>query len=478
MPLELGTVALSSASVEPYRQLLALDEWETFLKIMRQAGMQLHGRTIWNINSTAHGGGVAEMLAWEIPYERGLGMDTRWLVIEGDTQFFSFTKRLHALLHGVAANGSTISEAERTAYERTQARNLELLVDRIRPGDVVILHDPQPAGLIPDLVRHGCRVIWRCHIGVDQPNQIARDAWTFLLPAVRAAHATVFSRPAYVWEGLDRTKVEIIHPAIDAFTPKNQEMDDDTVGAILRATGILLSDSDGSEPSFRRRDGIRGKVTGATDLFPNTRLRADARLVVQVSRWDRLKDPVGVMDGFASFVAPRAEGDLILAGPGASAVADDPEEPAVLREVQDRWQRLPTPVRDRIHLARLPMDDEDENAAVVNALQRRAQVVVQKSLREGFGLTVAEAMWKARPVVASRVGGIQDQIEDRVSGVLIDDPGDLAAFGGAIVELLGHENDAQRLGAAAKARVRREFLAPRLLIQQAQLMASTLRSAE
>jgi trehalose synthase len=115
---------------------------------------------------------------------------------------------------------------------------------------------------------------------------------------------------------------------------------------------------------------------------------------------------------------------------------------------------------------------------VVNALQRRAQVVVQKSLREGFGLTVAEAMWKARPVVASRVGGIQDQIEDRVSGVLIDDPGDLAAFGGAIVELLGHENDAQRLGAAAKARVRREFLAPRLLIQQAQLMASTLRSAE
>jgi trehalose synthase len=295
---------------------------------------------------------------------------------------------------------------------------------------------------------------------------------------VRAAHATVFSRPAYVWEGLDRTKVEIIHPAIDAFTPKNQEMDDDTVGAILRATGILLSDSDGSEPSFRRRDGIRGKVTGATDLFPNTRLRADARLVVQVSRWDRLKDPVGVMDGFASFVAPRAEGDLILAGPGASAVADDPEEPAVLREVQDRWQRLPTPVRDRIHLARLPMDDEDENAAVVNALQRRAQVVVQKSLREGFGLTVAEAMWKARPVVASRVGGIQDQIEDRVSGVLIDDPGDLAAFGGAIVELLGRENDAQRLGAAAKARVRREFLAPRLLIQQAQLMASTLRSAE
>ena len=478
MPLELSTVALSSAAIEPFRELLEAAEWQTFARTMREAAAQLHDRTIWNINSTAHGGGVAEMLAWEISYERGVGMDSRWLVIEGDTGFFTFTKRLHALLHGVAADGSTITQAEQAGYAQTLARNAQALIGRVRSADVVILHDPQTAGLIPHLVRHGCRVVWRCHIGVDQPNQVARDAWQFLLPAVGAAHATVFSRRAYIWEGLDRRKVKIIYPAIDAFTPKNQEMDGKTVAAVLHATGILADGAAGGEPTFRRRDGSPVRVQRATELFPETRIPADAPLVVQVSRWDRLKDPRGVMDGFAEFVAPKVDGHLVLAGPGVSAVADDPEEPAVLREVQDRWHRLSPSVRERIHLARLPMDDQDENAAIVNALQRGARVVVQKSIREGFGLTVAEAMWKARPVVASRVGGIQDQIQDKMSGRLIDDPNDLAAFGAAIVELLDHPADAERLGAGAKARVRREFLAPQLLMEQAQLVGRLLRSAE
>jgi len=478
MPLDLDTVQLRSASIEPFRELLEPTEWNTFTRAMREVAARAHDRTIWNVNSTAHGGGVAEMLAWQIPYERGVGMDSRWLVIEGDIRFFTFTKRLHALLHGIEADGSTISAGERAVYEETLARNSEALTGRLRSDDIVILHDPQTAGLIPPLVRHGCRVVWRCHIGVDQPNQVARAAWTFLLPAVRAADATVFSRRAYVWEGLDAKKVEIIYPAIDAFTPKNQEMEPDTVGAILRATGILAPDAYGGQPSFRRRDGSPARVERISELFPETKPPADARLVVQVSRWDRLKDPVGVLDGFAAYVAPRVEVHLILAGPGVSAVADDPEEAGVLAEVQDAWQRLPLEARERTHLARLPMDDEDENAAVVNALQRRAEVVVQKSLREGFGLTVAEAMWKARPVVASRVGGIQDQIEDRTSGILIDDPRDLAAFGGAIVDLLNNGAEAERLGAAARARVRREFLAPRLLMQQAQLVDRLLRSAD
>jgi len=478
MPRELSAVPPSSASIEPFRELLEPGEWDAFHQTMRDVAAQLHNRTVWNLNSTAHGGGVAEMLAWEIPYERGIGMDTRWLVIEGDTRFFTFTKRLHALLHGIAADGSTISAAERTQYEQTLARNAQALAGQVRSGDVVILHDPQTAGLIPHLVRQGCRVAWRCHIGVDQPNDAARDAWRFLLPAVRTAHATVFSRRAYVWEGLDQQKVEIIHPAIDAFTPKNQEIDDDTVGAILLATGILADGALGGAPSFRRRDGSPARVERATELFPRTRPSADARLVVQVSRWDRLKDPLGVMEGFAAFVAPRLDSHLILAGPGVSAVADDPEEPAVLREVQEGWRRLSPAVRERVHLARLPMDDEDENAAIVNALQRRARVVVQKSIREGSGLTVAEAMWKARPVVASRVGGIQDQIEDKTSGLLIDDPRDLAAFGAAIVDLLEDQAEAERLGAAAKARVRREFLAPRLLMQMARLVERLLQSED
>jgi trehalose synthase len=197
---------------------------------------------------------------------------------------------------------------------------------------------------------------------------------------------------------------------------------------------------------------------------------------VQVSRWDRLKDPVGVMQGFAQFVAPHADGHLVLAGPGASAVDDDPEEASVLREVEDQWKALTPPVRDRVHLARLPMADGEENAAIVNALQRRATVVVQKSIREGFGLTVAEAMWKGRPVVASRVGGIQDQIEDGRSGVLVD-PRDLAGFGSAVTAVLADPARAEQLGESAKARVRREFLAPRLLMQQARLSARLVRSA-
>jgi trehalose synthase len=478
VPVDLETVQLRSASIEPFRALLPPTEWDTFARTMHEVAARAHDRTIWNINSTAHGGGVAEMLAWQIPYERGVGMDSRWLVIAGDIRFFTFTKRLHALLHGIPADGSTISAGERAVYEETLARNFEALAGQLRSNDIVILHDPQTAGLISPLVRHGCRVVWRCHIGVDQPNQIARAAWTFLLPAVRAADATVFSRRAYVWEGLDAKKVEIIYPAIDAFTPKNQEMEPDTVAAILRATGIVAPDAPGGQPSFLRRDGTPARVERITELFPETKPPADARLVVQVSRWDRLKDPVGVLNGFAGYVAPRVEAHLILAGPGVSAVADDPEEAGVLAEVQDAWQRLPPDAREHTHLARLPMEDEDENAAIVNALQRTAEVVVQKSLREGFGLTVAEAMWKARPVVASRVGGMQDQIEDRTSGILIDDPHDLAAFGGAIVDLLNDGAEAERLGTAARARVRREFLAPRLLMQHAQLVERLLRSAD
>lgn len=476
MPPELTSVPTISASIEPFRALLEPARWDDFVRTMRRVATQLEPRAIWNVNSTAHGGGVAEMLGSQIPYERGLGMDVRWLVIQGDERFFSFTKRLHAMLHGVAADGSAITERERTYYEQILARNAQAMAGEIHPGDVVILHDPQTAGLIRHLRGHGCCVIWRCHIGVDRPNDVARGAWRFLLPDVGAAHATIFSRRAYVWEGLDEHKVDIIAPSIDAFTPKNQEMTRETVAAILQATSILPNGRPQGEPSYRLQDGSPRKVARLSQLFPESKPPVDARLVVQVSRWDRLKDPVGVLEGFARFVAPIVDGHLILAGPAVSAVADDPEEPAVLREVEDHWRRVPARVQQRIHLARLPMDDQEENAAIVNALQRRAQVVVQKSIGEGFGLTVAEAMWKGRAVVASRVGGIQDQIEDGKSGLLIDDPYDLAAFGAAVVKLLGDPLTADRLGAEARRRVQREYLAPRQLMQQAQLVSRLLQS--
>src|SRR2546430_4559170 len=401
MPPDATQVPLGSASIEPFRDQLEADQWEEFISAMRETAGLLKNRTVWNINSTPRGGGVAEMLTWQISYERGVGMDVRWLVIQGGTPFFTFTKRLHALLHGVAADGSMINEAERTEYEQTLARNAEAIARDIRPRDVVILHDPQTAGLVPFFVRYGCRGIWRCHIGVDQPNEVVQGAWRFLLPQVPAAHATVFSRRAYVWEGLDQPRVDIIPPAIDAFAPKNQELDGQTVAAILRTTGIL-ADGAAGQPRLE----VSGlSVERTTDLFPGTRLPEDARLTVQVSRWDRLKDPLGVMEGFAQFVAPRVDSHLILAGPGASTVADDPEEAGVLREVEDRWHHLPPAARDRVHLARLPMDDPQENAIIVNALQRRAQVVVRKRPGRGVGVTGAQRAWEGRAAGARRGAG-------------------------------------------------------------------------
>ncbi|TMC89838.1 MAG: glycosyltransferase, partial [Chloroflexi bacterium] len=196
-------------------------------------------------------------------------------------------------------------------------------------------------------------------------------------------------------------------------------------------------------------------------------------IVVQVSRWDRLKDPLGVMDGFVRHIAPKTDGYLVLAGPAATSVRDDPEQPEVLAELETRRSGLEPAIRDRVRIAQLPMEDEGENAIVVNALQRHAAVVVQKSVAEGFGLTVAEAMWKARPVVASRVGGIEDQIESGRSGILIE-PDDLEQFGNAVVELLRDQAKAARLGTEAKARVTREFLTPRHLIAQGSLVRSLI----
>jgi trehalose synthase len=189
-------------------------------------------------------------------------------------------------------------------------------------------------------------------------------------------------------------------------------------------------------------------------------LVADVPVVMQVSRWDQLKDPVGVLGAFAGQVASAGDAHLLLVGPSTAAVADDPEGAQVLDEVRTAWHELPAPVRRRAHLCSLPMDDIEENAAIVNALQRHAQVVVQKSLAEGFGLTVAEAMWKQRPVVASRIGGIRDQIEDGRSGVLLSDPRDLEQVGAAIVELLADGERAREIGLAAQRRVQQQFLGP------------------
>ena len=450
------SVEIAPLETDRFERVLGSDRYRAFARAMEAAVECFADRVLWCVNSTAKGGGVAELLGSVMGYLSGAGIDARWAVIEGDDDFFALTKRIHNRLHGDEGDGGPLGAEEREVYERALRTDADELADRVGPGDVVVVHDPQPAGLIPAAADAGATVVWRCHVGVDDPNDLARSGWEFLGPYVSRAEAAVFSRRAYAWPGLDR--IEIVPPSIDAFSPKNQDLDRTTVDAILSAAGI----QDGrpaASPEFVRRDGSRGRVERKARLLEEEPLPDSAPLVVQVSRWDRLKDPSGVIEGFVARGLEPTGAHLMLAGPQFDGVADDPEAEEVLAEVERAWRGLPSRTRSRVHLASLPAQDDDENSAMVNALQRRAQVVVQKSLAEGFGLTVAEAMWKERPVVASRVGGIQDQIVHGESGLLVDDPEDLDSFGRAVAGLLGDPEGADRMGRAARRRVCDEFLA-------------------
>lgn len=465
-------VPVATLPPQRFQSVLADDRYEAFASLVEQAERFFQGRVVWNINSTAKGGGVAEMLQSLLAYARGAGIDARWVVIAGNDDFFRVTKRIHNHLHGAPGDGGELGPQEREIYEAANAVNADELTERIEPDDIVIVHDPQPAALVPVIKKAGAAVIWRCHVGLDWPNELSRRAWNFLIPYVSEADAYVFSRRAFAWEGLDEKKIRIIPPSIDAFSPKNQHLDPEVVEGILAKTGLVQGDVDGNR-TFTREDGSPGRVEREAEKLPGAPPPppVSAKIVTQVSRWDRLKDPVGVIDGFADHVAPRTDAHLIVAGPAVQAVADDPEGLEVLRESHEAWQRLPDPVKERVHLVCLPMYDSEENAAIVNALQRRADVVVQKSLAEGFGLTVAEAMWKARPMVASRIGGIQDQIIHGRCGLLVDNPSDLAAFGDAVTRLLQDTEEAARMGKEAQARVRSDFLGPRHLMQYFELIA-------
>jgi trehalose synthase len=444
---------------------------------LRRAAAALAGRVVWSVNSTARGGGVAEMLPWLLGYARGAGIDARWMVIGGAPGFFAVTKRLHHALHGSEGDGGPLGDAERDAYEAVLRSNEAELAAVVQPGDVVLLHDPQTAGLAPPLRDRGAIVVWRSHVGEDAGGDRSAQGWRFLAPYLAAADATVFSRAGYVPEGCDPARTRVIRPSIDALSAKNYDEDDEGVRAILARTG-LVQDGSVDAPVFRGRDGSPRRLNHGADLTALGGVPATgAPVVVQISRWDPLKDHLGVMRAFAR-IEPGGgtPPELILAGPNVTSVADDPEAPATLAAVTEEWRELPHEVRSRVHLASLPMADLEENAAIVNALQRRAAVVVQKSLREGFGLTVTEAMWKRRPVVAGAVGGIRDQIEDGVSGVLLHDPRDLATFADQVAGLLHDTETAHRLGRAAHQRVQDRFLGDRHLIQYAEMFAAMLRS--
>jgi trehalose synthase len=471
VPLE--DVAVTELDPDRFRDVLSPEGLAQFEHTITRGRELLAGRVFWNVNSTAHGGGVAEMLRSLVGYARGVEIDARWVTIGGNADFFRVTKRLHNRLHGYAGDGGPLDDAERVVYEAVAAEHAALLAQRVGPGDVVLLHDPQTAGMVTPLLEAGVPVIWRSHVGLDVPNDRAREAWRFLIGYVQPADAYVFSRPAYTWEGLDEAKVTVIAPSIDAFAPKNQPMSFTAVTAVLRAAGLAADHHQPSRAIFERLDGSVGKVTHSAQLVEEHALRLDAPLLAQVSRWDRLKDPIGIRSAFAERVHAGGQPHLLLAGPDVTAVADDPEGAEVFEEIEAAWHGLAQRVRRRVHLALLPMEDTDENAIIVNALQRRADVVAQKSLAEGFGLTVSEAMWKGRPVVASDVGGIQDQIEDGRTGYLVG-PTDLVAFADRVNRLLGDPHSAERMGAAAQMRVRDLFLGPRHLGQYVELLGRVL----
>jgi trehalose synthase len=468
----LTAVPVPRRPVAHLKPLVEPDRYARLVSGAEHMRQQLDGAAVWNVNSTATGGGVAEMLQGLVGYTKDLGLPVGWTVIGGDPEFFAITKRLHNQIHGQVGEEGPLGAADAGHYAAVLADNAAELRDQVRPGDVVILHDPQTAGLAGPMVDAGARVIWRSHIGLDWETQVTRAAWDFLRPYLEPAHAYVFSRRAYVPAWIPASRVSIIPPSIDPFSAKNQELTTETVRAILATIGVL--DGAAGPGRYVRRDGTFGEVERAATVVGDGRPGPEDPVVVQVSRWDRLKDMAGVMQGFADHVVPTGPGYLMLVGPEVGEVSDDPESAEVYAECRKQWQALPDEARTRILLVTLPMDDVDENGAMVNALQRHAAVIVQKSLAEGFGLTVAEGMWKGRPVIGSAVGGILDQLADG-TGVLLSNPRDLGTFGAAVRRLLDDPAGTDRLGRAGRAHVRENFLPDQHLLRYGDLLTALVR---
>jgi len=464
-PREVDVPVVDLARLQP---LIGEQRYSALVGEAARTRAALRGCTVWNVNSTATGGGVAEMLQVLVGYILGVGVAVRWLVIAGDPAFFKVTKRLHNRLHGVPGDGGFLGNAEAGVYESVTSANARAIAPQIRPADVVILHDPQTAGLAAPLQAAGAIVVWRCHVGAGALNQWTEEAWDFLRPHLGTCDGFVFTRRQYVPPWVPTERVSIIPPSIDPFSPKNQEQSPPQKLRIMAAMGLVDAASTG-EATFTRRDGSVGLVTRRATVVADGPLDVSAPLVVQVSRWDHLKDMEGVMAGFAARVAGRGRAQLALVGPDVDDVTDDPEGHEVLEQCIDRWSALPPLQRRHIRLVILPMDDGDENAAMVNALQRHATVIVQKSLAEGFGLTVAEGMWKAKAIVASAVGGIVDQVVPG-TGVLLDDPDDLDVFGDTLASLLDGAEETLLMGQNARRHVLESYVGDEHLIHYGTLM--------
>jgi trehalose synthase len=476
-------------------RLRTLDEYEQYahlaptVQALREeaepVARALRGRTLWMVNSTAQGGGVSEMLPGMVTHLRELGFAVEWAVIEADDEaFFRLTKRLHNLIHGEGEVG--LGDDDRATFEATNRANAEALKGMLRPGDIMAVHDPQPmplAGMLNgelDLTS-----LWRCHIGLDAETRETREAWRFLEPYADAYRHAIFSAPEYVapyFEG----RSSIVYPSVDPLTPKNRPLHVQSVVAILERGGLLSEPGPRVRPQFRHQatrlqpDGSFGTALDPDDLGLLTR-----PVVTQVSRWDRLKGFLPLMHGFAGFKRRLAEKPppgadrhrlgltrLVLAGPDPDSIADDPEGTQVLEEVRREWAAMEEDVRRDIAVIALPMQNLTQNALLVNALQRVSTIVAQNSLREGFGLTITEAMWKSVPVLSnSRACGPRQQLRDGVQGRLIGDPENTAEIAAALRSMLSRPKRLHRWGVAGQHHVSDHFLVHTQLIHWVRLLA-------
>ncbi|MFN3531282.1 MAG: glycosyltransferase [Candidatus Brocadia sp.] len=370
---------------------------------LRLLAGKLQGKVIQNINSTAVGGGVAEILNRMVPLLRDLGIDARWDFIKGGEDFFNVTKKFHNALHG---KPEEITPRMFEIFMETSQRN----IDEVKIyGDVVFIHDPQPVALIKKKASiPGSKWIWRCHIDVSTPNM---QVWNFLTPFIHQYDATVFSAPNFS-QPLPIRQF-LIPPSIDPLSDKNKDLPPETIDKVLE----------------------------------KYRIPKDKPIITQISRFDYLKDPIGVIEAYR-LVKKRIDCQLIIAGGTAT---DDPESTRVLAETKEAAGN-----DTDIHILSIPSGSDIE----INALQRASTVIIQKSLREGFGLTITEALWKAKPVVASSTGGIPLQIKNKYSGLLCHSISG-AAF--AVKQLLNSPEYAKRLGENGREHVRQNSLLTRHL---------------
>jgi trehalose synthase len=428
---------------------------------------------IWMVNSTATGGGVAEMLPGVNKLLRELGFDVNWAVIGSDRpEFFLLTKRIHNLLHGQVSAGIELGPDDARLLESVGQANAEELARHLGPHDLVVVHDPQPVCLGKTLAQQrNLPAIWRCHVGLDERNPATRAVWRFLRPHLDGYVAAAFSAPEYIPSFLTG-KASVVHPGIDPYSHKNRDLAVSKMMGILVNAGALPAYHPVTTPDFPQP--VRRLLPDGTFAVPGEIGLLFRPIVLQVSRWDRLKGWHPLLDAFVRLKARVRAGEitahsprnqrrlelarLVLAGPDPAGVTDDPEGAEVLRELGDTYRALSPADREDVVLLLLPMDSRKNNALIVNALQRCATLVVQNSLREGFGLTVSEAMWKRHAVIGTQAVGIRTQLRDRIDGLLTRDPNDPDEIAGNIEALLTDPQGRYDMGGHALRRVHDRFL--------------------